>query len=155
MNRRTPAGEVVERHAPLSELVGDIAVADDRPGDEVREQGAGQTEADGFAFGRHIPPINVGDVSDPLEGEEGYAQRQVRRRQPERRQAAPDQQRVEILGEEVRVFERDQQAEIAENGRDEQPASPARRFAPSDGAAGEKVADNGSRQDPGVAARPR
>ena len=36
--RRTPYGEVVERHDAARELIGDVAVADDRSGDQLRKE---------------------------------------------------------------------------------------------------------------------
>ncbi len=76
MKRRTPYGEVVERHDAARELVGDVLVADDRPGDQLRKEQQVQRRVDRALLRRRLAPVDVDDVGDRVERVEGDADRQ-------------------------------------------------------------------------------
>ena len=46
-------------------------VADDGPGDELREKADVQQQIEVIALHRHLPPVQVDDVGQDLEGVEG------------------------------------------------------------------------------------
>ena len=83
-NRRTPYGEVVERHDAPRELVGDVAVADDRSGDELRKQQQVERRVHRALLRRRVAPVDVDDVRDGVEGEERDADRQQHARHGDR-----------------------------------------------------------------------
>ena len=83
--RRTPYGEVVERHDAPRELIGDVAVADDRPGDELRKEQQVERRVHRALLRRRVAAVDVDDVRDGVEGEERDADRQQHARHVERR----------------------------------------------------------------------
>ena len=59
------------------QLARDGLVADDGPGDQLREQGDVERDLDRIAIGPEPAPVDVDDVGQAVEGEEGDAQRQM------------------------------------------------------------------------------
>ena len=88
--RRTPYGEVVERHDPARELVGDVAVADDRSGDELRKEQQVQRRVHRALLRGRVAPVDVDDVRDGVEREERDADRQQHARHGESAGAPSD-----------------------------------------------------------------
>ena len=76
--------EVVEADGPSRELVGDVAVADDRAGDELRKEQQVQRRVDGALLRDRVAPVDVDDVGDRVEREERDADRQQHARHDER-----------------------------------------------------------------------
>ena len=103
------------------ELGKELARADDRPGDEVREE----AQVDGGVDERGrlgVAALHVDDVGDRLEGEERDADRQQDRQQ---RQRQPEAERVEDVADvldEERVVLEDAEYEQVKRYRD--PADP-------------------------------
>ena len=127
------------------ELAGDGLVANDRPSDELREQGNIEGDVDRVAVGPESPPVDVDDVGQAMEGEEGDSERKrdvgLRYRQSERRH-----HRREIAGDKIRVFEDRKDDEIAGDGDGER--DPARRAVPVvDDQRGEEVEDDRENKD--------
>ena len=76
--------EVVERHDAPRELIGDVAVADDRAGDQLREEQQVERRVDRALLRRRVAAVDVDDVRDRVEGEERDADRQQHARHDER-----------------------------------------------------------------------
>ena len=111
--------EVVERHEPPRELIGDVAVADDRAGDELRKEQQIERGVHGALLRRGIAAVDVDDVRDGVEGEERDADRQQHARHDDRRHAEDQEQRVDVVGEEVRVLEDAEHDEVDRDGERE------------------------------------
>ena len=69
-------GEVVDRHDAARELIGDVAVADDRSGDQLRKQQQVERRVHRALLRGRVAPRDVDDVRDRVEGEERDADRQ-------------------------------------------------------------------------------
>ena len=80
--------EVVERDDAPRELVGDVAVADDRAGDELREQQQVERRVDRALLRGRVAAVDVDDVRDRVEREERDADRQQHARHDDRLDAA-------------------------------------------------------------------
>ena len=116
-------GEVVDRHHAPRQLIGDVAVADDRAGDQLREQQQVERGVHRALLRGRVAPRDVDDVRDRVEGEERDADRQQHARHGERLDVRQQQQRVDVVGEEVRVLEDAEDDEVDRDGERE----PARR----------------------------
>ena len=104
-NRRTPIGEVVERDDALFELIGDVAVADDRSGDELREEQQIERGMHRALLRRGVAPVDVDDVGNGVERIERDADRQQHVRKRQRLRAERGGHGVDVVGKEVRVLE--------------------------------------------------
>ena len=123
-----PFEDVVDGELPDAELLVHLGIADDRPGDELGKERFVRAEIDERFARRHPPRMDIGEIRDRLEREEGDAERQadgVMRRdegEPEiGRDAARHRQ------QEVRVLEDDQAAEIGAEPGDEPAEGDPRR----------------------------
>ena len=110
-----PVRQVVDRDPSAGELIGDVAVADDRAGDQLRKQQQIQRGVDGTLLRRCIPAVDVHDVRDGVEGEKRDADGQQEPRHDERLRMEREKQRVDVVGEKVGVLE---DAEDDQVGRD-------------------------------------
>ena len=115
-------GEVVERDDPPRQLIGDVAVADDRSGDQLRKQQQVQRRVHRALLRRRVAAVDVDDVGDGVEREERDADRQQHARHVERLDAEDAEQRVDVVGEEVGVLEDAEHGEVDGDGERE-PAS--------------------------------
>ena len=106
----------------LVELSRDRLVPDDRAGDELRKEGNVKRDVDRIAIGAEAPPVDVDDVGQAVEGEERDAERQLDVRMAEVI-AERLQERGEIGGDEVGVFENAEHQEIARHGNTKRPFS--------------------------------
>ena len=86
-------GGAAEREPARVQLARDGLVANDRSRDQLREEGNVERDVDRIAIGPESPPVDVDDVGQAVEGEEGDPERKwilvVDDRQSERRQQAP------------------------------------------------------------------
>ena len=115
------AGEVVDRDDPPRELIRDVAVADDRPRDQLRKQQQVQRRMHRALLRRRIAAVDVHDVGDRMEREERDADRQEHAWHVDARAAEDAEQRVDVLDEEVRVLEDAQHGQV-DGDREHQPA---------------------------------
>ena len=106
------------------ELRQEIGSADDRPGDELREEGDVEEDVERRLLGRDFAAIDVDHIRDAVEGEEGDADRE---QDLQERQVAfePDlsEQIGQRLHEEAEIFEEGEDDEIEHNGDDDKLAS--------------------------------
>ena len=102
-------GKFVDRVRAASQLVVEVAVLQDRPGDELREQRDERAERDHALLRLRLPAIHVDGVRHGLERVERYAdgQRQPQRPKPRQRRDAP-----QVLNGEVEIFEEEQKRQI-------------------------------------------
>ena len=70
-------GEVVERLTAVIQLIGDVLIADDRAGDQLREQRYIGAEGDDVLLHRRFSAIDIDGVGHRLEGIEADTDRQV------------------------------------------------------------------------------
>ena len=115
-------GEVVEADHAAGELVGDLAVADDRPGNELREQQHVERRVNRALLRARVAAVDVDHVRNRVERVERDADRQQHLRDGERSDAQSGEQRVDVVGEEVRVLEDAEHGKVDADG-DGQPAS--------------------------------
>ena len=113
------------------ELRLELAVADDRPRDQVREEGDEERVAERVPLDLHVAAEDVDHVRDRLEGVEADPDRQgdPLGERPERRQpAARDdgEERRRVPGRELCVLEVDEEAERADDAARQHGAPPAR-----------------------------
>ena len=105
MNRRTPYAKSsmpTRRSASWSAI---SPVADDRAGDQLRKQEQVQRGVDRALLRPGITPIDVHDVRDRVEGEEGDADGQQDARHDDGTRVQDEEERVDVVREEIRVFE--------------------------------------------------
>ena len=114
--------EVVAVPLALRELRGDVLVADDRSGDKLWEQQDVKPEAVDASLRRRVAAVDVDQVGDRMEGEEGNPQRQRNRGQRDSAQAECAEDDAEIGDHEVGVLEHREQRQVAGNGEGEPPA---------------------------------
>ena len=119
---RAPTEARPKRLPALVELSRDRLVPDDRAGDELRKEGNVKRDVDRIAIGAEAPPVDVDDVGQAVEGEERDAERQLDVRMAEVI-AERLQERGEIGGDEVGVFENAEHQEIARHGNTKRPFS--------------------------------
>ena len=93
---------------PVVDLCGDIRIADDRPGDQLREERDVEQELCKRALRRNIAAPDVDRIGKRLKGIEGDANGQRDLRDGDGRA----ENRVQVLHEKARVFEYRQTAEI-------------------------------------------
>ncbi len=141
-----PRGEHVDAGFRIVEVGFDVAIAHDRPGDELGEEGDVCAERRRIAFGADLAAVDVDEVGDALEGEEGDADGQEH--------AAGDagdvgaRHRVDVVGEEADILEVAEEQEVcADEDGQRRPRRPG-----LDAAATGEVDDNARQQDPGVVA---
>ena len=94
----------------MVEVVGDVVVTDDRPGDELREEGLVRAVEDRIPFGPDHAAIHVDQIGDALEGEERDADGEENPSGDGGDAGACKS--VDILGEESDIFEVAEQREI-------------------------------------------
>ena len=99
----------------LLQLLVDQAVAQNRPGDQLREDGDVGGEVDEALGGFGVAPVDVDDVAQRLEHVEGNAQRQNDVFQGEGVDAQRLQHRHQHLGAEVGVLEVTQGGQVADD----------------------------------------
>ena len=119
-------GEVVQRDDSPRELVREVAVTDDRSGNQLRKEQQVERGMDGALLRRRVAAMDVDDVRDGVEGEEGDADRQQHPRHDDRPDAQSQEERVDVVGEEVRVFEHAEDREV-HGDRQGEPAAGSRR----------------------------
>ncbi|MCY1540622.1 hypothetical protein D9M68_762720 [compost metagenome] len=105
----------------MVELVDQVAEAQHRAGDQVREDRHEGGEVDQPMGGRGVAAVDVDDVADRLEDVEGDADRQQDVGDDERLEAERGDDRVEAVDAEVGVLEVAEHAEIDRHAED-QPA---------------------------------
>ena len=130
--------DVLEAEAPRVQLGLDIGIADDRPGDELREQADERGERREVPLRPDVPAVDVDGVAHGLERIKADAKRQAHacQRQGKAEQAVHRRQ------EEVGVFEKAEQPEIQKDGdRQRQLCCP--RAAPPLDAQAERPVRNG------------
>ena len=137
--------DAAEREPARVELPGDGLVANDRPGDQLRKEGDIESDIDGIAVGSEPPPVDVDDVREAMEGEEGDAERQgdigLRHHNSER----PEQRR-EIAGDEIRIFEQRKDEKVARH-RDGKRHPARRALSAIDDQRRKKVEDDREQKD--------
>ena len=138
-------GSAPERLAALVELARDRLVADDRAGDELRKERDVERDVDRIAVGAEAAPVDVDDVGQAVEGEERDAERQLDVGLAEV-VAERLQERGEIGGDEVRVFEDAEHEEIAGDREAERPL-PARAGVAVDDDRRDIVEGDGEQED--------
>src|SRR5205085_5228203 len=99
------------------DLARDVAVAHDWPRDEVREERDVEREVRELLLRFQLPAVNVNEVRDAHEGEEGDAYGQMYGGERDGRQPCGGEHRVEVRDEEVGVLEDDQQEQIARDAQ--------------------------------------
>jgi hypothetical protein len=112
--------DVIEGDPPALELAGDLAVADDRAGDELREVDDVEREGGQGALGGHHATEDVDEIGDQVKGEEGDAEGQ---RDPRFGQSVGGDcadERIDVLDEEPGVLEDDEDEEIQGHRRRDQ-----------------------------------
>ncbi len=122
-------GGAPERLTALVELARDRLVADDRAGDELGKKRDVERHIDRVAIGAEAATIDVDDVAEAVEGEERDAERQLDVGVAEV-VAERLQERGEIGGGEIGVFEDSEHEKIAGDGEGRAPiavASPSFR----------------------------
>ncbi len=112
-------GEVVDRHRAPRQLIGEIAIPDDRAGDELREQQQVQRGVHRTLLRDRVAAVDVDDVRDRVEGVERDPDRQQHARDDDRVGAERQEQGVDVVGEEVRVLEDAEDDEIDGDGEGE------------------------------------
>ena len=112
---RSAFGELVETVGTLDELVGQVLVAQYRPGDQLREQGNEGGEVDRMASRLDIAAVDIDQVAERLEDVEGDADRQQHRGQHERLEAHRLQRGIDVGHAEVGIFEVAQHTEVADH----------------------------------------
>jgi len=118
---QTPARILIAQRERLADLWKEMHRADDRAGDQVREERDEQREIKHAALCTQIAAININGVGDAFEGEEADADRQHDAQG--QRVRVEMQQTREGVGEEVEVFEEAEYAEV-EHDRASQRAAP-------------------------------
>ena len=109
-----------ERLAALVELAGDRLVADDRAGDELGKERNVERHVDRIAVGAEASPVDVDDVAEAVEGEERDAERQLDVGLAEV-VAERLQERGEIGGDEIGVFEQAEHEKVDRRRRGRAP----------------------------------
>ena len=124
--------------AELDRAKGELArqglVADDRPGDQLREEHDVQPEAAQPLHRLHFLPPHVRDVRQRVEGEKRDPQRKMNFGQRQPRHVNGRQQNIQISHQKRGVFERREQDEIGDHPRDDRAPGPLafpRLFDPS------------------------
>ena len=109
-NSWTPEANCGQALPPRRQLLGHVPVADDGPGDQLREHGHVGAEAQQIPLGRHLAAVDVDGIAHGLEDIKGDAdgQRDLRHRQPQSR----GQQQIHRPHEEACVFEEGQQPQV-------------------------------------------
>jgi len=115
---------------------------DDRPGNELWEEGNKEQEIDEITGRRELPPVDVDGVAHGLEGVErnAYRQQQLVQGQAERKKL------VEAMGKKVVVLEDGEQAKVARQAENEEQPPQALVLAPRDEKRGVVVDDGGEEE---------
>ena len=135
------SGKVLDARLGLREILVHVAVADDRPGDELREERLVRAEGYEVSFRLHLAAPNVDCVGDALEGEERDADRQHDRLQPIAQ--GMDIGQPQVAAEEKGVLEVDEQRQVEADNDGEAQLVPPRR----DPQAAEEVDEDAGDQD--------
>ena len=109
-------GEVVDADDAARELVGDFAIADDRPGDELRKEQQVERRVDRALLRGRVTAVDVDHVGNRVEGIERDADREQHLGTANGRHVQRGQQRVDVVGEEVGVLEDAEHGEVDGNG---------------------------------------
>src|SRR6185437_15412854 len=104
----TPAG--------AGKLRPDLAIAQDRAGDEAGKEGDEEGIVQKAALPR-LAPARIDEEGELFEGEEGNAERQNDMRQ----RPACAEQVIDRADEEIRVFEDGKEGEVEDDAEDEKP----------------------------------
>ena len=94
-------GKAVERLAAVVELIGYVAVADDRSGDKLREQRHIGSETDKALGNRRVVAVYVDNIAHRLEGVEADTDRQTDMQVGN----IQERQHIQRVGDHARVFE--------------------------------------------------
>ena len=151
--RRTPYAKSSSRTIAARELIGDVAVPDDRAGDQLRKEQQVQRGVHRALLRDRVAAVDVDDVRDRVEGEERDADRQQHARHDDRLHAQRQEQRVDVVGEEVRVLEDAEDDEIRRDREGEQRPGAARVAPAIDGDRDRVVEGNRRQHQPGERAR--
>ena len=130
----------VEAEFPLLDLGGDVGVAHDGAGDELGEEGDVQQDREEALLHVLLVPVDVDDVAQALEGEEGDADGQADLGHGD----GQPEDGVENLREEAGVLVGEEQADVQNDGQDHRRLVPLR---PRGAAAEEIVEDDGDQHD--------
>ena len=115
--------DLLHGHAADLQFLRDVGVADDRPGDEMREHHDVGRQPHRAALRRHLPAPHIDQVRHELEREERDAERE---REFELRQRPPGQA-AQIGQEEAGIFEDPQHRQIEDHETGQHPLPPLRR----------------------------
>ena len=115
----------LQRMGTLAQLWGQLAVAQDRPGNQVREQCNERGKVDEVVGRRGVLAVNVDDVAQGMEHIEGDAQRQENRLQGKGIDAQRCEQGGQHFGAEVGVLEVAQGRQVADDADPQQTKRPA------------------------------
>ncbi|MFR1988583.1 MAG: hypothetical protein ACLS3C_00365 [Oscillospiraceae bacterium] len=103
------------------QLHGDIGIADDRPGDELRKHGDIRCQIDQVPLRRDRPAVHVHGVAQDLERIEADADRE---RKAQQRRGQPGQ-RVQVCDHEIGILEIRKRPEAQENRQDQKQLRPS------------------------------
>ncbi|MNZ92297.1 hypothetical protein D3C78_1113180 [compost metagenome] len=120
-----PQGEQLQGVGALAQLRGQLAVAQDRPGDQVREQRDEGGKVDEVVRRRRVLAVDVDDVAQGMEHIEGDAQRQEDGLQAPGVDTQRREQGGEHFGAEVGVLEVAQGRQVADDADPQQAQGPA------------------------------
>ena len=121
-------------------LAGDVVIFDDRTGEELREEKHIKRIKRRALRHRRDLAVNVDEIGDLLEDDEGDADRQGDVGDRERREAEARDERAIILQDEARIFEIDEDREVAADAqRQPQASRPRSLFARIDPPGDEEI----------------
>ncbi len=146
---RHAGGEIVDRQARANEVADHVAEPDDRTRDQVRKEALIGGIARKVLLGLYLAPAHIHQVRDGLEHEERDARRQRDARRPCAEIGA--EQRIQILRDEVGVFEPEQGREV---DQDQDRQRDARGGARQPQRAGEIDDDDGDQDERARSRRP-
>ena len=125
MNRATPEANFSQVWRPAHELVGHRVVADDRPGDELREERDVAGEVGERPDGRRRAAVDVDGVAERVERVERDPDRQGDRQHLHRVGPEPAQHVVQVRLEEHEVLEEPERAQADDDGASSRPSTAA------------------------------
>ena len=101
---------------PVAVFLRDVAIPHNGAGDELREHENVQHVIREPLHGRHFFPIDIDDVGDGLEGEEGDADGKQHLRKRERFQPEKPEKGIQVVHEEIRILEVAQKSQADQDG---------------------------------------